>query len=155
MANGAVKPALKKPVSKKTSGASHSAQESGTTANDDDDSALSGGTLSETEAKEKMQLLLGDEIFKGLQVHHHVLGLPSSPLRLGAFVFVSTLARPRSSPALVCHFPMYLPTEVMCFVAAPPAGDFGPEQDEGDDGHCDCPLAAARRASDVLGFRLG
>ena len=38
-----------------------------TGAADDDDSALSGGTLSETEAKEKMQVLLGDEIFRGLQ----------------------------------------------------------------------------------------
>lgn len=45
--------------------------------------------------------------------------------------------------------------EVVCFVAAPPAGDFGPEEDDGDDGHCDRPLAAAGGAGDIFGFRLG
>jgi hypothetical protein len=44
--------------------------------------------------------------------------------------------------------------KVVCFVAAPPPGDFGPEEDDGDDGHCDCPLAAAGGAGDVFRFRL-
>ena len=35
---------------------------------DDDDAALAGGTLSESEAKQKMAELLGEEIVSGLQV---------------------------------------------------------------------------------------
>lgn len=36
---------------------------------DHDDAALAGGTLSDTELKERMQALLGDEIYNGLLVY--------------------------------------------------------------------------------------
>lgn len=41
---------------------------------DNDDAALAGGTLSDTELKERMQALLGDEIYTGLLVRAFGLG---------------------------------------------------------------------------------
>lgn len=42
--------------------------------------------------------------------------------------------------------------EFVGFAAAPPAGDFGPDEEDGDDGHGDGPFAAARGARYILGF---
>lgn len=42
--------------------------------------------------------------------------------------------------------------ELVGLAAAPPAGDFGPDEEDGDDGHGDGPFAAAGRARYILGF---
>lgn len=73
-ANGVSKPAAPKAAAKKSQAA--------TTADagpaDNDDAALAGGTLSDIDLKERMQALLGEEIYTGLlvsslQLSHQVL----------------------------------------------------------------------------------
>ena len=63
-ASGVSKPAAPKAALKK--GQAAITTESGPA--DNDDAALAGGTLSDTDLKERMQALLGDEIYTGLLV---------------------------------------------------------------------------------------